>query len=57
MAWHLFRLGRWSFRHRGRSSRAWVALLVLMGVGAATLSGKTSDKFELPPGSPRRPST
>lgn len=47
MAWHLFRIGRWSFVHRRIVALVWVALLVLGGVGAATLSGQTSDTFEL----------
>jgi putative drug exporter of the RND superfamily len=47
MAWHLFRLGRWSFLHRKLVATAWVGLLLLTGIGAATLSGKTSDTFEL----------
>ena len=47
MAWHLFRLGRWSFRHRRLVATAWVGLLVAMAVGAVTLSGTTSDTFEL----------
>lgn len=48
MAWHLYRLGRWSFRHRRIVVSFWIALLILMGVGSATLSGKTSDQFSLP---------
>ncbi|WP_375000751.1 MMPL family transporter [Aeromicrobium sp. CTD01-1L150] len=48
MAWHLYRLGRWSFRRRGTVLVGWVLLLVLAGTGAATLSGQTSDQFELP---------
>ena len=48
MAWNLYQLGRWCFRHRGRVVAGWLALLVLGGVGAATLSGKTNDNFELP---------
>ncbi|MFC3965228.1 MMPL family transporter [Nocardia jiangsuensis] len=47
MAWQLFRLGRWSFVHRRAVAAIWVLLLVVLGVGAATLSGTTSDKFEL----------
>ena len=47
MAWQLFRLGRWSFVHRKIVASIWVFLLVLGGVGASTLSGETSDKFEL----------
>ncbi len=48
MAWYLYRLGRWSFRHRKTVVALWLALLVLAGVGASTLSGKTSDEFSLP---------
>lgn len=48
MAWQLFRLGRWSFLHRKAVAAFWVVLLAVLAVGAATLSGKTSDKFELP---------
>ena len=48
MAWHLYRLGRWSFRHRRIVVTFWIGLLVLMAVGAGTLSGKTSDQFSLP---------
>ena len=48
MAWHLFRLGRWSFRHRRIVAGFWVALLLVVGTGALTLSGKTSDQFTLP---------
>ncbi|MET8796453.1 MMPL family transporter [Nocardia sp. NPDC004568] len=48
MAWQLFRLGRWSFIHRRVVAAVWVALLAVLAVGAATLSGKTSEKFELP---------
>jgi len=48
MAWHLYRLGRWSFRHRRAVVAFWIGLLILMGVGSTTLSGKTSDQFSLP---------
>ena len=48
MAWHLYRLGRWSFRHRRIVLSFWIGLLLLMGIGSATLSGKTSDQFSLP---------
>jgi RND superfamily putative drug exporter len=48
MAWHLFRLGRWSFVHRRIVAGIWLLLLVLAGVGAATLSGATDDNFTLP---------
>ncbi|MCW2838973.1 MAG: hypothetical protein JWR55_456 [Aeromicrobium sp.] len=48
MAWYLYRLGRWSFRRRGIVVSFWIGLMVLMGVGAGTLSGQTSDKFTIP---------
>ncbi len=48
MSWYLYRLGRWSFRHRFPVLAAWLVLLALAGVGGATLSGKTSDQFTLP---------
>jgi RND superfamily putative drug exporter len=47
MAWQLFRLGRWSFRHRRLVAATWLGLLLVMAVGALTLSGKTTDDFEL----------
>lgn len=47
MAWSLYRLGRWSFRHRLAVIGAWGGLLVLAGIGAVTLSGATDDQFEL----------
>ncbi|MCM0619257.1 MMPL family transporter [Nocardioides bruguierae] len=47
MAWHLFRLGRGSFRHRRLVASLWLALLVAVGIAATTLGGETSDNFEL----------
>ena len=48
MAWNLYRLGRWSFRHRFRVIAVWVALLVIGGTAALTLAGQTDESFELP---------
>lgn len=48
MAWNLYRLGRWSFRHRLRVIGVWVLLLALGGAGALFLSGQTDDSFQLP---------
>ncbi|WP_055691110.1 MMPL family transporter [Streptomyces prasinus] len=48
MATLLYRLGRFSFRKRGRIAAVWLLLLTLLGVGAATLMGPTSDKFSMP---------
>ncbi|WP_078079920.1 MMPL family transporter [Streptomyces niveus] len=47
MAWRLFKLGRWSFRRRRTVAGIWFLLLLMVAVGAATLSGKTNDNFEL----------
>jgi putative drug exporter of the RND superfamily len=44
----LYRLGRFSFRRRKLVGLLWVAVLVLLGVGASTLSGPTSDAFSIP---------
>ncbi|MFC5676368.1 MMPL family transporter [Aeromicrobium endophyticum] len=48
MAWYLYRLGRWSFRRRFIVLSFWIGLLLMVGVGAFTLSGKTSDQFSVP---------
>ncbi|WP_030861806.1 MMPL family transporter [Streptomyces sp. NRRL S-37] len=48
MATLLYRLGRFSFRRRGRIAALWLLLLTLLGVGAAGLMGPTSDKFSMP---------
>ncbi|WP_432509922.1 MMPL family transporter [Kineococcus sp. SYSU DK001] len=48
MATFLHRLGAAALRHRGLVIAAWVLLLALGGVGAATLSGKTVNSFEIP---------
>jgi RND superfamily putative drug exporter len=48
MAWYLYRLGRWSFRRRRIVLSFWLGLLLLVGLGALTLSGKTSDEFRVP---------
>lgn len=48
MAHTLYRLGRWSVRRRRMVVGTWVALLVAAVVAAGTLSGETSDSFELP---------
>lgn len=47
MAWHLFRLGRWSFVHRRVVASIWAVLIVALAVGAGTLAGQTDDNFEL----------
>ncbi|MCU7726190.1 MMPL family transporter [Actinoplanes sp. KI2] len=48
MASLLYRLGRFSFRRRKLVGLLWVLLLAVFGVGAATLSGPTSDAFSIP---------
>ncbi|MGK5681452.1 MMPL family transporter [Actinoplanes sp. URMC 104] len=48
MATYLYRLGRLSFRRRKLVLAIWLAVLGLFGVGAATLSGPTSDDFAIP---------
>jgi RND superfamily putative drug exporter len=44
----LYRIGRASYRHRGRVLIAWVAVLLLFGGLAATVGGKFNDVFEIP---------
>ena len=48
MATLLYRLGRFSFRRRRLVGLLWIVVLALFGVGAATLSGPTSDAFSIP---------
>ena len=48
MATLLYRLGRFSFRRRRLTLVVWVMLLGLFGVGAAQLSGPTSDELAIP---------
>ncbi|MET7402605.1 MMPL family transporter [Dactylosporangium sp. NPDC005572] len=48
MATLLYRLGRFSFRRRRLVAALWLAVLALFGVGAATLSGTTSDTLSIP---------
>ncbi|PRY13348.1 MMPL family transporter [Kineococcus rhizosphaerae] len=48
MATSLHRLGAGAFRFRGLVVAVWLLLLVLAGAGAATLSGKTVNTFEIP---------
>jgi putative drug exporter of the RND superfamily len=44
----LYRLGRFSFRRHWLVALVWLGLLAVVGVGAATLSGPTSDAFSIP---------
>ncbi|MFI7538803.1 MMPL family transporter [Streptosporangium sp. NPDC049376] len=48
MAAVLYRLGRFSFRRRGRVLAAWLILLALLGGAAAAFSGPTTDNFTMP---------
>ncbi|MCK9902567.1 hypothetical protein CC117_25970 [Parafrankia colletiae] len=48
MALYLQRLGRFSFRRRGLVLGLWLGVLLVSGVGAATLSGPTLDTFTMP---------
>ncbi|WP_433793974.1 MMPL family transporter [Actinoplanes sp. CA-252034] len=48
MATLLYRLGRFSFRRRRLTVVVWVMILGLLGLGAAQLSGPTSDELAIP---------
>jgi RND superfamily putative drug exporter len=48
MATFLYRLGRFSYRSRRLVGLIWLAVVVGVGAGAATLSGATSDSFSIP---------
>ncbi|MGW5682069.1 MMPL family transporter [Nonomuraea sp. NPDC003754] len=48
MASLLYRLGRFSFRRRGRVLAVWLLALALLGGAAATFMGPTSDDFTIP---------
>src|SRR3954447_5195628 len=48
MAHLLYRLGRFSFRRRRLVAAIWALILVVLGVGALTLGGKTVDRFSIP---------
>jgi RND superfamily putative drug exporter len=48
MALLLHRLGALAFRRRLTVILAWVFILAALGVGAGTLSGKTTDSFNIP---------
>jgi putative drug exporter of the RND superfamily len=48
VASYLYRLGRWSFQHRGKVLVGWVAVLAVVIASASAFSGQFSDKFEVP---------
>ncbi|WP_105972679.1 MMPL family transporter [Streptomyces geranii] len=48
MATFLYRLGRLAFRRRRLFLMFWIVVLAAVGIGAASVSGKTTDDFTLP---------
>ncbi|MFD1935068.1 MMPL family transporter [Nonomuraea mangrovi] len=48
MASVLYRLGRFSFRRRGRVLAVWLVLLAVLGGAAAAFMGPTTDNFSIP---------
>lgn len=48
MSTYLFRLGRWSLRHRRTVLGVWLALLVAAIVAATASGGQTNDAFTIP---------
>lgn len=48
MATYLYRLGKLAYRRKGVFLAAWLSLLVLMGVAAATLAQPSKDSFSIP---------
>ncbi|KAA0024551.1 MMPL family transporter [Antrihabitans cavernicola] len=48
MATYLYRIGKFAYRRKGVVLAGWLALMILVGVGAATLAGPTSESFSIP---------
>ncbi|MFI6334263.1 MMPL family transporter [Streptomyces sp. NPDC050535] len=48
MATFLYRLGRFSYRRRRLVLMLWIAVLAVVGIGAATVSTTTADTFAVP---------
>lgn len=48
MATFLYRLGRFAFRRRRLVVMLWIAVLAVVGIGSASVSGTTSDQFTIP---------
>ncbi|MFI5493644.1 MMPL family transporter [Actinoplanes sp. NPDC051859] len=48
MASYLARLGRFAYRRRVLVLTLWLALITILGAGAATLSGPTAETFSIP---------
>jgi RND superfamily putative drug exporter len=44
----LYRLGRFAYRRRWYVALSWIALLILTGIGSATIAGENSESFEIP---------
>jgi putative drug exporter of the RND superfamily len=48
VATFLYRLGRFAFRRRRLVVMLWIVVLAVVGIGSASVSGKTSDQFTIP---------
>jgi RND superfamily putative drug exporter len=48
MAFLLYRLGRWSSRHRRAVVAAWLGIVIAVGVAAVALERSTDDAFSVP---------
>jgi RND superfamily putative drug exporter len=48
VATYLYRIGKLAYRRKGIVLATWLTILVLAGVGAATLSGPTANSFSIP---------
>ena len=48
MATFLYRLGRLAFRRRRLVVMLWIAVLTVVGIGSASVSGTPSDQFTIP---------
>lgn len=48
MATFLSGLGRFALRRRRRVAMLWIALPAVVGIGSASVSGTTSDRFTIP---------
>ena len=48
MATYLYRIGRFAYRRKGVVLGLWLVILILAGVGAATLSAPTVNSFSIP---------
>ncbi|MBR8639660.1 MMPL family transporter [Streptomyces tuirus] len=48
MATFLYSLGRFAFRRRRLVVMLWIVVMAVVGIGSASVSGKTSDQFTIP---------